>query len=87
MGIWDDIKGTFRKGNNLTRLIYINIVLFIIITIIGAIGFLIMNPALSNETIRFLSVPSSLKTLLYRPWTLITYMFTHRELLHILVNL
>lgn len=87
MGIWDDIKATFRNGNSLTRLIFINIALFIIITIIGIIGFLLVNPEISNQTIRYLSVPSSLKTLLFRPWTLITYMFTHKELLHILVNL
>jgi membrane associated rhomboid family serine protease len=87
MGILDDIKTTFRNGNNLTKLIYINIALFLIITIIGIIGFLVVNPDIINQTIRFLSVPSSLKTLLLRPWTLITYMFTHKELLHILVNL
>lgn len=87
MGIWDDIKSTFKNGNNLTRLIFINIALFIIITIIGVIGFLIVNPEIINQTIRLLSVPSSLHTLLLRPWTVITYMFTHKELLHILVNL
>jgi len=87
MGIWDDIKATFRNGNNLTKLIYINVGLFIIITVIGIIGFLLVNPEISNQTIRYLSVPSSPETLLYRPWTLITYMFTHKELLHILVNL
>lgn len=87
MGIWDEIKATFRNGNNLTRLIYINIVLFLIITLIGVIGYLIGYPEISNQTIRLLSVPSSLPTLLVRPWTLITYMFTHKELLHILVNL
>ena len=87
MGFWDDIKATFRNGNNLTRLIYVNIALFLIITLIGIIGFLLINPEIVNKTIRFLSVPSSFKTLLLRPWTLITYMFTHRELLHILVNL
>jgi membrane associated rhomboid family serine protease len=87
MGIWDDIKSTFRNGNNLTKLIFINIALFIIITIIGVIGFLIVNPEIINQTIRLLSVPSSLHTLILRPWTVITYMFTHKELLHILVNL
>ena len=87
MGIWDDIKGSFRNANNLIRLIYINIALFLIITIIGVIGFLVVNPEIINQTIRFLSVPSSLKTLLIKPWTIITYMFTHKELLHILVNL
>ena len=87
MGIWDDIKATFRKGNSLMRLIYINIAVFIIISVIGIIGFLVENPDISNHAIRFVSVPSSLKTLLFRPWTIITYMFVHKELLHIIVNL
>ena len=34
MGIWDDIKSTFKNGNNLTRLIFINIAVFILITIV-----------------------------------------------------
>jgi membrane associated rhomboid family serine protease len=87
MGFWEDIKTTFRKGSSLTRLIYVNIGLFLIISIIGIIGYLMVDPEVSNQTIRFLSVPSSLNTLLVRPWTLITYMFTHKELLHILVNM
>ncbi len=87
MGIWTDILTTFRKGNSLTRLIYINIGLFIIISVFSIIGYLIVNPEISDIPIRYLSVPSSLTTLLYRPWTLFTYMFTHKELLHILVNM
>jgi membrane associated rhomboid family serine protease len=87
MSIWDDIKITFKKGNSLNRLIYINIGVFLIITIIGIIGFLLVSPDISSWTIRFLSVPSSLNTLIVKPWTLLTYMFTHKELLHILVNM
>jgi membrane associated rhomboid family serine protease len=87
MGIWDDIKNTFKKGNSLNRLIYINIGLFLVISVIGIIGFLIANPEISGWTIRFLSVPSSLNTLFVKPWTLFTYMFTHKELLHVLVNM
>lgn len=87
MGIRDDIKTSFSKGSSLTRLIYLNIGLFLVIALIGIIGYLLVNPEISNQTIRFLSVPSSLDTLLYRPWTLFTYMFTHKELLHILVNM
>lgn len=87
MGIIDDIKGSFRNGNYLIRLIYINIALFLVITILGVIGFLVVNPEITSKTIRFLSVPSSFQTLLVKPWTIITYMFTHKDLLHILVNL
>ena len=87
MGIWDDIKSTFRKGNSLMRLIYLNIAVFIIVSVVGIIGFLVVNPEISNQTIRFISVPSSLNGLLVKPWTILTYMFVHKELLHILVNL
>jgi membrane associated rhomboid family serine protease len=87
MGIWDDIKKTFRNGNNLTRLIYINIAVFILITIIAIIGFLLTNPDISVKTLNLFSVPSSLKALILRPWTIITYMFLHKDLWHILFNM
>jgi membrane associated rhomboid family serine protease len=87
MGIWDDIKKTFREGSNLTRLIYINIAVFIIITIVAVIGFLLNNPVISDNTLDLFAVPSSLTTLLLRPWTLITYMFLHKDIWHILFNM
>lgn len=87
MGIWDDIKGTFKNGNNLTRLIYVNIAVFIAISVVAGVGFLVNNAALSEKALDILSVPSSLKALLNRPWTLITYMFTHKDVLHILFNM
>jgi len=87
MGIWDDIKKTFKNGNNLTKLIYINIAVFILITIVGVIGFLINNPLISEEAINLISVPSALKSLLIKPWTLITYMFVHKDIWHILFNM
>ena len=87
MGIFDGIRLTFRKGDNLIKLIYINVAVFILITIIAVIGFLLKNNSISEKTLELLSVPASLKVLLTRPWTLITYMFTHQEVLHILFNM
>lgn len=87
MGIWDDIKLTFRNGSNLTRLIYINIAVFVIITIIAVIGFLLNNQSIADKSLDLFSVPASLSTLLLRPWTLITYMFTHKDIWHILFNM
>ena len=87
MGIWDDIKLTFRTGSNLTRLIYINIVVFVLITIVAVIGFLLNNTEISEKALDLISVPASLNTLLLRPWTLITYMFTHKDIWHILFNM
>jgi membrane associated rhomboid family serine protease len=87
MGIWDDIKKTFHNGSSLIRLIYINIAVFILITIIAIIGFLVTNPFVSEKAIDLLAVPSALKVLITRPWTLITYMFLHKDIWHILFNM
>jgi membrane associated rhomboid family serine protease len=87
MGIWDDIKKTFRNGSSLTRLIYINIAVFILITIVAVISFLLNNPEVSGKTLTFFSVPSSFKILLFKPWTIITYMFVHKDIWHILFNM
>lgn len=87
MGIWDEIKATFRNGSNLTRIIYINIGVFILITIATLIGILLVKPEIADITLRLLSVPSSLSSLLTRPWTLVTYMFLHKDIWHILFNM
>jgi membrane associated rhomboid family serine protease len=87
MGIWDDIKKTFRNGSSLTRLIYINIAVFILINIVALISFLLNNPEVSGKALNLFSVPSSFKVLLVRPWTIITYMFVHKDIWHILFNM
>ena len=87
MGIWEDIKKTFRDGSTLTKLIYVNIAVFILITITAVIGFLLNNSDFSIKALNLFSVPSSFKALLLRPWTLITYMFVHKDIWHILFNM
>jgi membrane associated rhomboid family serine protease len=87
MGIWDDIKLTFKNGSNLTRLIYINIAVFVLMTIVAVAGFLMNNPEIAEKALDYFSVPASLNALLLRPWTLITYMFTHKGVWHILFNM
>jgi membrane associated rhomboid family serine protease len=87
MGIWDDIKNTFRHGSSLTRLIYINIAVFILITLSAVAGFLMNNPDTSDKILDLFSVPSSFRALILRPWTIITYMFVHKDIWHILFNM
>lgn len=87
MGIWDGIKDSFKKGNSLTRLIYINIAVFLLMAIASVFAFLFSNPVISEKTLALMAVPSSLPSLLVKPWTLITYMFTHKDIWHILFNM
>lgn len=87
MGIWDDIKNTFKKGSNLTKLIYINIGVFLLVTVAAIFGFLLNNEGFASKVMDLLSVPADPNKLILRPWTLITYMFTHKDILHILFNM
>jgi membrane associated rhomboid family serine protease len=87
MGIWDDIRDAFKKGNSLVKLIYINIGVFLLITVAAIVGFLLSNEQLASGVLRFFSVPADLYSLIRRPWTLLTYMFTHKDILHILFNM
>jgi len=87
MGIWDNIRKTFHTGSSLTKLIYINVGVFLLLTITAIIGFLISNPVIPAITLKLFSVPASFKALLVKPWTLLTYMFTHKDIWHILFNM
>ncbi len=83
MDIWSDIKQTFKEGSVLTRLIYINIGIFLAVNIAGVIFYLSGKP---NILPKWFSVPSNLHALLLRPWTPVTYMFLHTGFLHLLFN-
>ena len=87
MGIWDDIVRTFRSGNNLIRLIYLNTAVFLVMAIVSIIGFLLNNDVVAAKALSFLSVPADMHKLIARPWTIVTYMFTHKDILHILFNM
>lgn len=83
MEIFDDIKHTFKEGSALTRLIYINLGVFLLVKILGVVFYLANQPFF---LINWLSVPSTFSALLSKPWTLITYMFFHVGFIHILFN-
>ncbi len=87
MAFIDEIKDSFRKGSTLTRLIYINLAVFILVNLVEAIYYLSNNHAGFSGFLSQLAVPADLSILIRRPWTLFTYMFTHKGFIHILFNL
>ncbi len=87
MPILEEIKDSFKQGGALTRLIYINIGVFVVVRIISAILTLVNGSATGAFIVTLFSVPAHPATLLIRPWSIITYMFLHYEFLHILFNM
>ncbi len=96
MAILDEIKHSFRRGTILTKLIYINLAVFLVANVAYVLYALFNARAGSAGDLRYyfmenwisyLMVPASLSKLILKPWTLFTYMFLHFSFLHILFNL
>jgi len=93
--ITDEIKESFRRGTALLKLIYINLAVFLIVKIAFVFFFLFISSSdvqfkaiyFQARYLKYLILPANLSELVYRPWTLITYMFLHWDFLHILFNL
>ncbi|MDA3930280.1 MAG: rhomboid family intramembrane serine protease [Prolixibacteraceae bacterium] len=84
MDIWGEIKQTFKQGSTITRLIYVNLAVFLTLRIVLVVFTLFK---LDVPLLEWLALPSDLATLASRPWTLITYMFLHYNFIHILFNM
>ncbi|WP_068691184.1 rhomboid family protein [Culturomica massiliensis] len=87
-GLGKGIRTSFKRGSSLTRLIYINIGIFLIIKILGVVSILGgKGNILDNFLLENLGISADPEYLLFRPWTLFTYMFTHFGFLHLLFNM
>ncbi len=87
MNITEEIKDSFKKGSNLTRLIYINIAVFLLLHITGIFLYLFNHGELLTYVAGLFAVPAELPVLGSRPWSLFTYMFLHKDFFHLLFNL
>jgi membrane associated rhomboid family serine protease len=89
--IFDDFKNAWRKANNgLAQLIIINVVVFVASWIAIAI-LRIAGMGLGEAKIAlfdFIALPAAFESFVLRPWTIITYAFTHTfSLWHIAINM
>ena len=75
-----DIQDKLKRLNVLENIIVINIVVFVV-------GFLLSKIGNFKSSLYWLELPRSFSEFLTKPWTLITYGFTHYEFFHILFNL
>ncbi|MGL5893955.1 MAG: rhomboid family intramembrane serine protease [Bacteroidales bacterium] len=75
----------FRSGSILLKFIYINSALFVLTNIVIIILSL-FNISI-GEWLNWLYLPANVGDLIYKPWTLITYMFLHKDIMHLLFNM
>jgi membrane associated rhomboid family serine protease len=81
--ILDDVREMLQRGNMLTRLIVVNILLFVVIGVL--IRYLL--PGVYNGMIDYLALSSDIWWNIKHPWVFITHMFLHDGIYHIFWNM
>jgi len=87
--ILEDFKGVFRSGNMLSRIIVINIVVFVVVNLLFVVD---MNSSkdpssFANLILRKISMVSDPWSYVKQFWGLITHMFVHKSFGHIFWNM
>jgi len=84
----DDIKKPFRRGNTLVQLMLINAIVFLSLILTGAILSFFPEGNVIDKVINdnvLLIAP--IREFIWKPWTLLTYCFTHYSFWHLLFNM
>jgi membrane associated rhomboid family serine protease len=87
-GFWDNLRNAFRyKNNSLYKILAINILVFFVMVLVR-VFFTFSGAVKIYEGFRaFLMMPADLSAYIVQPWSILTYMFFHEGLFHILFNM
>jgi membrane associated rhomboid family serine protease len=86
----DEFKSAFNRYNNApVQLIIINVVVFAVLGVFMVFSEILKFDGIFKLVHAQFSIPAPFTEFISRPWTIITYMFTHdlRGILHILFNM
>jgi membrane associated rhomboid family serine protease len=85
MSVLDNLLQTYKQGSAYIKLIYLNILVFLLIQL-----FIITTRLFNIDgefIVNLLALPADPQQILRKPWTIISYMFLHRDFFHILFNM
>jgi membrane associated rhomboid family serine protease len=86
--ILDEFKNAFKRPeNSLIKIILINLIVFLALIFIEVIAFFMRSPGIHGWVLLQLMLPSSVENFIVKPWTLITYFFTHEGFFHFAFNM
>ncbi len=88
----EELKYQYKVGGMHIRLIFINVVIFLLIGTAAMIERLYQTPASEGTPVLdvlkdIFALRTDLSQLIYKPWGLVTSMFAHFDLIHCLVNM
>ncbi|MBN3583971.1 rhomboid family intramembrane serine protease [Algoriphagus aestuarii] len=85
---WENLRNAFRHDNNsLYKLIAINILVFMVLLVSRVMLTITGFGDSYSAGVSLFMMPASLTKLLSQPWSILSYMFMHEGIFHILFNM
>ena len=83
--LFNKISNEFKLSSNLNKIIYLNIIFFVIIKVCSSIFFLFeIN---TNEYFNKLYLPAEINLIKLQPWSIFSFMFIHLNFVHLIFNM
>ncbi|MCO6499743.1 MAG: rhomboid family intramembrane serine protease [Vicingus serpentipes] len=83
----NDIKNQYKNGSALIKLIFINIAVFIALHLLSLLLWLLAISGGTQLIVSWFALPADVLALAFQPWSIISYMFLHEGLMHLLFNM
>lgn len=84
---YKELLEKYRALDVAGKYIAVNVVVFVMLALISLFAMLFNRGGVVEDVNSYVELPANLEQLLYRPWTVITYMFVHISPLHLLFNM
>ena len=81
------LKSQYKYGGMFVKIIMANVIVFVILLLLKVISELFILTGLHSAIGEFLSMPGTFSDLLFKPWSIITALFTHFEFGHLFWNM
>lgn len=82
--LWDKMV---HSGSRANLFIGINVIVFLVLGLIGLIALVTRDFSAKSWVLNQLATTADPYALIYKPWTVFTYMFSHVDLLHFFFNM
>lgn len=82
---FSNMKDSYKRSSTLIQLIYINSGIFIVLFLLNLI--LTLFRMEGGNFIQYFVLPADISRLIVQPWSIVTYMFLHTDIWHILFNM
>ncbi|MFD2035658.1 rhomboid family intramembrane serine protease [Belliella marina] len=87
-GFWENLRDAFKQSNNsLYKLIAINLLAFLVILVMRILLSFSGASEIYKSLLGYLMMPADIGSIIQQPWSMLTYMFLHERILHILFNM